>query len=156
MTEHWTDKLIAMDACPDAVDWARGYDSLDSAWSACERGDWMLWLAERFGADNKTLVLAACDCARLALPYTSDPRVLACIETTERWARGEATLEELSAARAAASAAAWAASDAARAAERAAAWATSDAARAAAWAAAPSKCADVARKHFPAPPEKKR
>ncbi|MCV5968765.1 putative immunity protein, partial [Lactococcus petauri] len=44
---------------------------------------------------RETLVLAACECARTALPFTKDPRVLVCIETTERWCRGEATLAEV-------------------------------------------------------------
>lgn len=61
----------------------------------------------------------ACAEARhaLALVESPDPRSVACVEVAERYARGEATSEELRAARAAASAA-------------------SDAAWAAAWAAA--------------------
>ena len=154
---HWTDRLTQLDACSDAVKWARGYDSLDTAWAACERADWMLWLAarvceERGSEAHKRLVLAACACARTALRYVPDgedrPRIT--IETAERWGRGETTDAELDAAwaagdagdaaGAAASAAAWAAwaagaawdaGAAAWAAARDAAWAASDAA----WAA---------------------
>ena len=84
----------------------------------------------------------ACAEARhaLALVASPDSRSVACVEVAERYARGEATDEELAeasdaAARAAARAAAWDASDAARAASDAAR-AASDAARAAAWDAA--------------------
>lgn len=47
---HWTDDLVRLQACDDAVEWARGYDTMDAAWAACERGDWMLWLACRWPA----------------------------------------------------------------------------------------------------------
>jgi hypothetical protein len=93
--------LTDLNACDEAIKWVRegGFKSLEKAWLACERGDWMLWFAQRRGADIKTLTLAKCGCARLALPHTKDPRVLACIETAERWARGEATEKEMEDAR---------------------------------------------------------
>ena len=76
----------------------------------------MLWLLGRIAGpawsdSRKPLVLAACECARLALPYTTDPRVLKCIETAEAWTRGDATKEQVRAADA--DAAAYAAADAA-------------------------------------------
>jgi hypothetical protein len=50
------------------------YADLQSAWCACELGDWMIWYAgKRSGAQGSegrnNLVLAACQCARLALPF---------------------------------------------------------------------------------------
>lgn len=69
-------ELLDLRACSDAVSFADGFQSLQAAWDACERGDWMLWLAgKRAGArargseKRKQLVLAACACARLALPH---------------------------------------------------------------------------------------
>jgi hypothetical protein len=51
---HWTDRLIELGATCEAVPWAKGYDSLDAAWAACERGDWMLWLVNaRWGLTNQ-------------------------------------------------------------------------------------------------------
>jgi len=80
----------------------------------------------------------ACQCAERVLHLTRDKDSEVCrnaIDTKRRWLRGDATDEELFAARdaawAAARAAAWAARDAAW----AAAWAARDAAWAAAWAA---------------------
>ena len=88
--------------------------------------------------NDATQRLFAADCAERVLPIyerdRDDPRPRQAIDTARRFARGEATREELSAAWAAAWAAAW---DAARDAERAAAWAAAmDAAWDAAWAAA--------------------
>jgi hypothetical protein len=69
------------------------------------------------------------------LPHTKDQRVLACIETAERWAKGKATIAELREARVAAA----------------------DAADAAAYAAARTRtlkaCAGIVRKHYPKPPK---
>ena len=105
--------------------------------------------------DEPTLHEYACRSAEWALAFvalggaTIDPRSLAAIEVKRRWVRGEATDEDLAAARAAARAAAWDASwaaawaaardaswDAAWAAARDASWAAAWAAWAAAWDAA--------------------
>ncbi len=137
-TKKWLKDLIKLDPCPEAVEWAKSYESPDDAWAKCKRGDWMLWVAGRLSEDansasRKKLVLAACKCARLALPYVrpGETRPRAAIDLTERWANGDqsVTLEMVGgAARAAWDAgAAMAAWDAARAA--------GDAAWAAAWAA---------------------
>jgi hypothetical protein len=119
-----------------------------------------LWLALREKLiDAPVLHEFACRCAERALARidSPDPRGVAAIEAKRRWLRGEATDEELQAARAAARGAAWgawgaeratawceqdAAWSAERAAERAAAWCAWDAERAAAqdaaWGAAQS------------------
>jgi hypothetical protein len=153
--QHWTHALHDLDACDDALAWAEGYDSLDAAWAACERGDWMLWLAGRVagppGDDTRRpLVLAACACARLALPYVPDgeERPLRAIEIAEAWARGDAgvTLEQVryAAEAAAAYAAEAAAAYAAYAAAAYAAEAAADAAAAYAAEAAADAAADAA------------
>jgi hypothetical protein len=145
----WHKKLVKMDACIEAVEWAKPYKTFTAAWNDCERGDWMLWLAGRSGVDRKIVVFAACQCARLALKYVTkgEGRPLRCIETTEAWTRGEATLEEVLAARQGtnASAASYAASAADAAAYAAyAAEAASDAASAASDAADASAAASYA------------
>src|ERR1017187_2989422 len=101
--------LTSLGACPDAVKWSNKYRSAKSAWANCERGDWLLWLAGKKAGPvgdekRKKLVLAACGCARIALPiwqkrYPDDKRVEVCLDTAERWARNEATLEALKVAR---------------------------------------------------------
>ena len=169
--------LTDLGACSDAVAWvaASKYDSLETAWLQCERGDWMLWYAGKKSGPpesegRKKLVLASCECARLARPYwykrnPDDKQVEACIATAEKWTRGEATIDELRNARSAA----YAAAAYAAAAYAAAAYADADAAYAAAAYAADAayaayaadayaanaartktlkQCAEIVRKHY--------
>jgi hypothetical protein len=133
------DQLIRLKACSDAVEWV-GERTLEQAWADCERGDWMLWLAARAAVRRQDIVLAACDCARLALRYVPEgehrPRVA--IATAEAWAVGVATMDEVRAAYAAA----YAAYAAAAAADAAAAYA---AAAAASRQATRAECAALVR-----------
>jgi hypothetical protein len=170
---HWTSKLQALSACSESLLWAKTQPDFATAWINCERGDWLLWIAARDSKiTRQQLVLAACDCAALALPYTADVRVKKCIETAQQWAKGEVSLDQLrvaaNAAYYAADAAANAAYYAADAAAYAAAYAAANAAYAAdadAYAAANAaydaadadaasrkqtlkQCADIVRSHF--------
>jgi hypothetical protein len=105
---HWSRALARLKPCPEAVTWARTQRSLKVAWAKCERGDWMLWFVGKTCAGKpwsdarKPLVVAACACARLALPYTRDQRALAAIKVAERWAHGKATPAEVDSAASAA------------------------------------------------------
>ena len=165
---HWSVSLVKLDACKEAADWARTQPSYETAWKKCRRGDWMLWLLARRNADRKMLVLSACGCARLALKYVpkGEDRPRLCIETAERWALGDATIEEVKAARRAALAAADIAAAYAAYAANAAAYAATYAATYAEYAATYadaanaaaarlntlSNCATIVRKHFPEAP----
>ena len=146
--------LRNLGACSPAREWAKGKD-LAEIWTTCKRGDWLLWLVGRMVGregwpDRTAIVLVACDCAELALPFVpqGEDRPRIAIETARKWVRGEATIEEVSQARAAAAAdaaaayaaAAYAAADAA-AAYAAAAYAAAAAAAAAAYAAAAAAAA---------------
>jgi hypothetical protein len=92
---HWSTRL-PRGACGDAIAWCQTQPSYEQAWDACERADWLLWLASWL-CDRKLVVLAACGCARTALKYVPEgevrPRVA--IETAEAWCRGEATIEQV-------------------------------------------------------------
>ena len=102
-----------------------------------------LWavLREEF-IDAPVLHEYACRCAEYALTFVREPdsRSIAAIEAKRKWLRGEISNDDLTAARADANAATWAAAAAACAAARAAAAAACAAARAdanaATWAAA--------------------
>jgi hypothetical protein len=144
MIAHWSDALLPLRPCAEAVVWCRTQPDAETAWAACERPDWLFWLLGRTGADRRPLVLAACDCAEPALVHVpaGEDRPRRAIETARAWTRGEATIEEVQRAR---TAAAYAADAAAAAAYAAAA--------AAARAKALAKCADIVRSHFPMPPE---
>jgi len=141
-TKHWSGALADLHACEDAIAWAATQPTPEAAWRTCDRGDWMLFAAGKSGAygepwseQRKPLVLAACACARLALPHTKDERVLACIEAAERWCRDEATVSEVCLARHAAAAAHAADADADAYSAANAAYAAADAYSAAAYAA---------------------
>ena len=113
----YINRIAALYPCADARVWLREeqHPTLAAAWAACPRGDWMLWLAGKFagppGSDaRRPLVLAACDCARLALPrwesrYPADLRPRRAIGIAEAWARGRLSAPTLADVQAAASAA---------------------------------------------------
>ena len=137
----------ATNACSEGREFALKYQSMSEVWANCPKVDWLLWITERTGRpDDRTLRLFAVWCARnTPLPdgrktgdLITDPRSLAALDVAERFANGQASRDELDAARIAA----WdAARDAARIAAR-------DAARdawAAAWAAAWDAARDAAR-----------
>ena len=119
----------------------------------------MLWLAARADVRRQEVVLAACACARLALPHVlaGEMRPLRAIETAEAWAQGEAgvTLTDVRRAAAAAAAAYAAAAAAAAYAADAAAYAAYAAdAYAAAYAADARarvlrECAALVRERIP-------
>jgi len=50
-----------LDGCSDAIDWLAAYEgtTLEQAWDDCERGDWMVWLAEAAGVSNAVYIAAA-------------------------------------------------------------------------------------------------
>ncbi|MGB0973328.1 MAG: hypothetical protein ACPGVG_20605, partial [Mycobacterium sp.] len=157
--------------CDPAVRWLADRTDMQQSWDDCPRGDWLLWLLAECGADHATIVLAACDCARLALVHVpeGEDRPRLAIEAAEGWARGDGTtLEQVKraaraarAAYAAANAAAYPAVFAAYSADADAAYSAADAAYAAAYATDAAYAADAAahaelarlvRARFPYPP----
>lgn len=96
------DLLRKHNACDEAKRWVGKRDMTSrKLWAECENASWMLWLAARLGVDRKTIVRVACSVAREALKYVpayvpaGEDRPRICIETTERWTRGEATIDEV-------------------------------------------------------------
>jgi hypothetical protein len=128
-------------ACPEGREWAiANCSNMQEAWDKAPDPSWVLWIATRQGVlTDRELRLFAVWCARQVQHLLTDPRSVNAIDVAERYANGEATDEDLAAARDAARAVAYDASYAAAwpapyaaAAARGAAWA---AARGAAWAA---------------------
>jgi hypothetical protein len=132
--------LESRDACEAAMNWLGDRDSA-KMWAECERPDWLIWWAGHT-VPRQELVLAACDCAETALRYVpkGEDRPRLAIETARRWARGEATVEEVRASDVAALAAACNAGYAVA----TAAYADADAACAAYAAADAARAADAA------------
>lgn len=94
------DWLQMKDACAEAREWVGDRDA-ETAWRECPRADWMLWACGRLKLDRKLFVAIACRIARglLYLVPASEDRPRIAIETTERWLRGDATLDEVNEAR---------------------------------------------------------
>ena len=93
-----------------------------------------LWALRAVGGHEREIRLFAVWCARHVQHLMNDPRSLDAIDVAERFAHGQATADELAAAR-----------DAARAAARDAAWDEAwDEASSAAWAAARAAARDAA------------
>ena len=119
---HWTESLTHLSLCNAAMCWLRTQPDAVTAWRVCERGDWMLWLASKHAGEpwsdaRRPLVLAACACARMALPIFAvrcpgDTRPRVSVETAESWAQNEgATIGEVRRTRSAAAASAYASAD---------------------------------------------
>jgi len=121
------DKWLAREwACSDARRRFKDFHP-HQVWETCADPDALLWALERLGYnDIQVLRLWTCWCIRQIWEQLTDERSRAAVEIAERYAVGEATEEELKAARDAA----W---DAARYAARNGAW---DTACNGAWAAA--------------------
>jgi len=134
-------------ACLEGREWAlANCASMDEVWAKA-KPEWMLWIATQPGVlTDRELRLFAVWSARQVQHLMTDPRSVAALDVVERHANGEATDEELaaaralawSAARAASAASAWSAESALASAARASAWSAGSAARASAWSAARS------------------
>jgi hypothetical protein len=169
------DTIKHLQPCDEPRSWLADQACPARAWEDCERGDWMLWLAGRVGADRRQLVRAAVDCAALVLHLVPDgeDRPREALEAALAYVDGECSLEDVRAAATAADAAYYtAASDcASRAADSACAAAhlaadadvdvddaataacacascTADAADGYARAATLDVCADIVRRHI--------
>lgn len=148
-----TEFLNLYDACPEGRKWALsiGCETIEQIWLRDDlKPEWRIWVASRVLPD-KDLRLFSCWCVRQVWHLLTDERSRNAVEVAERYAVGDATEEELVAARDAAWAAARdAARDAAQAAAQAAARAAAaDAAWAAAQAAAQAAQNNYLRTNFP-------
>ncbi len=112
------------------------------AWNACERGDWMLWAAQKLGCPLPLLTLAKGLCAETVIHLMHDKRSRNAVKVAIDFGNGVASREELYAAAVVADAVA---ANAANAAYAAAAYAAVDyAADAVANAAADAAAYDAA------------
>jgi hypothetical protein len=135
-------RLHGEPACKEAVVWARQHATLEAAWAACQRGDWMAWYlcAVERGGDLRQLAYCWADRA-VRVHAVAALRAVGQTAEAERLAAALAPIKNHATAKAAA-AAAWAAAAAAWAAADATADATAaDAARAAAATAADAAAA---------------
>ena len=134
--------------CHEALVFRKEYPDFKSAWKACPRGDWMLWIASKLKIKERKLFLAKGLCAKTVIHLMRDQRSIDSVQATIDYGEGKINKKNLAAssyASAASSAsAAYAAYAAYAAASSAAASASSAAAYAAAAYAASASSADAA------------
>jgi hypothetical protein len=90
-------KLNEINACKGAKEWIlqTGYD-FKTAWEKCERGDWLLFWAEKDpNVSKRNLVWAAGECATIAIPRMRDQRSIDAVNACIAFGNGEITEEEL-------------------------------------------------------------
>lgn len=97
-------------ACAEGLEWSlANCADMSDAWAKL-KPEWLIWVATRKGVlTDKELRLFAVWSARQVQHLMTDARSIAALDVAERYAHGQATTQELAAARAAAWAAAWAA-----------------------------------------------
>jgi hypothetical protein len=87
--------LIELDACVEAIDWA-GDMTVQEAWDACPRGDWMLWFYSKQYPENiKELTLAKGHCANTVRHLMKDERSIAAIDAAIAFGECKTTQKEL-------------------------------------------------------------
>jgi hypothetical protein len=98
-------RAFLKEACADAKEWARDYPTLQAAWDACRRPDWMGWALNKLEySDDKKLRAFACWCVRntplvdgrKVWDLLTDGRSRRAVEVAEAFTRDEATAEGLS------------------------------------------------------------
>jgi hypothetical protein len=146
-----TDKLEKLHACSEAIEWVRMQKSIPLAWKNCNRGDWMLWLAQKLDVDDRKMTIAKAMCAKQVKHLMKDQRSKDTLQACFDYANGKITRKQLNvyAAAYAADAAAYAAYAAADAAAAYAAYAAATAAAAyAAREKSLKKSADICREYL--------
>ena len=100
---HWSNQLVKIEACSEAVSWAKGQPDAQTAWDACRRGDWMLWVIGRtincdpWSDGRKPLLACSLDCALTAKhlwPERQKDKIAGAVKVLRKWINGKATVEE--------------------------------------------------------------
>jgi hypothetical protein len=79
----------------DCLEFFNKYETFESAWLACERGDWMLYIAANLNIDKRTLTLAKGHCANTVRHFMMDDRSIKAVDTAIAYGEGRATENEL-------------------------------------------------------------
>jgi hypothetical protein len=78
----------------DLLDYYSSKATFEDFWRGCERGDWMLWIAERLNIDKRLLAKAAAMCAN-TVQRLMDKRSVGAVNAALRYASGEIGVDEL-------------------------------------------------------------
>lgn len=74
--------------------WSQERSAID-AWEWCDDGRWLIGAAVDIEAPRRSAVLAACDCARMALSAAPCNEPELAVSAAERWAGGAAGIDEV-------------------------------------------------------------
>ena len=93
--------LIELGACKEAREWAQDMP-IEEVVQSCQRGDWLLWIAQKVDIDKRKLTLAKAHCANTVRHLMKDERSTNAIDVAIMYGNGGADDEQLKAAAAAA------------------------------------------------------
>jgi hypothetical protein len=86
---------IISSMCDDLRNFYDKYDIFESAWTDCERGDWMLNIAAKLNIDKRTLTLAKGHCVNTVRHLMMHDRSIKAVDTAIAFGEGRATDYEL-------------------------------------------------------------
>jgi len=79
----WHRKLDEAYVCGDCYEYALGFASPLDAWSMCERGDWLLWVAETFNVGKELIAKASVKIARTVAHLAYDDVLILSLDLAE-------------------------------------------------------------------------
>ena len=81
--------------CLEALAWYKTQPDSRTAWNNCPRGDWMLWIAQKMGVDERLLTLAKGYCAKTVMHLMKDKRSRKAVDVAIEYGQGKVTKKEL-------------------------------------------------------------
>ncbi len=88
-------EIDKFDPCREGLDFRKEFETFEEAWNACERGDWMLWIAAKLEVDIRILTLAKGLCANTVRHLMKDERSIAAVDAAIAFGNGEIEENEL-------------------------------------------------------------
>jgi hypothetical protein len=94
--ENFIKKLKSLNACEEAIEFAKTKSSWQEVYSECDRGDWLLWLFAKTNPDDvRLLILAKGKCAETVKHLMKDERSIAAVEAAIAYGQGKISKKEL-------------------------------------------------------------
>lgn len=99
---NYIEKIAMLEACDSSINWLESLNlpTLQDAWNACERGDWMSWLIEhtmKVGdtAQHEKLMMAFIECLGLCKMMIPEDLMERATETALAFVRREVSAEDI-------------------------------------------------------------
>ena len=88
-------EILRFNPCMEALQFRLKFDSFESAWNACQRADWMLWLAHKLRIGNRKTTLAKGLCAQTVIDLMGNDVSKEATRLAISYGQGDASIEEL-------------------------------------------------------------